>query len=26
VKQIWNDLMEDLADLANGSKRGPNKV
>ena len=26
VKQIWNDLMEDLADLASGSKRGSNKA
>jgi hypothetical protein len=26
MKQIWNDLMEDLADLASGSKRGPNKA
>lgn len=26
VKQIWNDLMEDLADLASGPKRGSNKA
>ncbi len=26
VKQIWNDFMEDIADLASGSKRGPNKA
>jgi hypothetical protein len=25
VKQIWNDFMEDIADLASG-KRGPNKA